>query len=123
MDIAPHVLLVDDDRSVRRVVERWLIIEGMTVTAVATGVQALQLIDDDSLTFDVLVTDHRLPNMMGAELVEALRLRGNKSPAIVISGDTSGPALRAILPAGTQVLSKPFEMRELIGAIRSAIAR
>ena len=66
------ILLVEDDDSVRNMVVRMLSESGYRVVAARDGVEAIQLCEDDSREFQLLITDVIMPKMGGRDLAAAL---------------------------------------------------
>lgn len=103
-----HVLLVEDEPSVRSALRMLLKVEGYQVTAAATRTEALQRVAERECA-DVLVTDYHLDNHeTGLQVIEALReALDTLLPAILLTGDTSS-AMRD-LPADPRrwLVSKP----------------
>src|SRR5437660_1527033 len=81
----PRVLLVDDDRTLSAAIRYTLEGAGFIVFA-ADDARAALAIGGQSGDFDLIVTDLMMPDMNGAELIEALRKRTRDLKAIIISG-------------------------------------
>lgn len=117
------ILLVEDDTSNRRLISRLLEVSGYVVHAIASGEEALALLDHGY--FDVLVTDLSMPGMDGVELVETLRAREQSTlraptPAVVITAYPLSEYQGRCREAGVDVfLSKPINGT----ALRRALAR
>jgi PAS domain S-box-containing protein len=111
------VLVVDDDALVLMNTVSMLEDLGHEVTEAGSGRRALDKLDKAG--FDIVITDHAMPNMTGAQLVEAMRERGLDTPIILATG-------YAELPAGGDDnlprLSKPFSQDELRVALARAFA-
>lgn len=115
------VLLVEDDESVRRVLDAFLVREGFTVHQTGDATSALWELRQE---FDVLVTDIRLPGATGTELVSALKSRWPATQAIVITGMKDAQVAAEALNAGAdRYLFKPFGTEEfrshLVDALRA----
>src|SRR5258705_11987180 len=81
----PHrVLVVDDQGAVAEVVRDALEEAGYAVTLTSTGVSALNLVAYDPP--DVVLLDLGLPDMLGLEVLDRLRLRWPQIPVIILSG-------------------------------------
>jgi PAS domain S-box-containing protein len=108
------VLIVDDEEGLRRAVLNFLTRRGMRAVGVGDGADALAALRDQ--TFDVIVSDVRMPGMNGRELLERLR---REYPAMVgrlifSTGDSFAPDTVALLrEAGVPTLVKPFDFAKL----------
>ena len=118
------VLFVDDDEMVCRSMGKCLDRVGFRTVTVTSAEKALALIATER--FDVVVTDHNMPEMSGAELIERLiqldpTLRGR---IILTSGDLHSETNEALITrTGAKGLQKPFQIAELGLAVRAAAAR
>ena len=70
---------------------------------------------------DLLITDHRLRDATGVEVIEAVRRYGGPVPVLVITGDTAPDDIALLAASGLQVLHKPFRADALLLAIRQAM--
>lgn len=116
----PRVLFVDDDESVGRSMARCLERIGFEVEVVHSGVAALAYLDDGLV--DAIVTDHQMPGMSGAELIERLIAKnpGLSTRIILTSGDIQGEATeRLIASTGCRAMAKPFTPAELALVLRA----
>ncbi|QXQ07523.1 response regulator [Sphingosinicellaceae bacterium] len=114
------VLLVEDDRAVRLVLQRALANAGFVVTAAADALAALPLIDDPATVIDVLVSDVMMPGMDGGQLAAHARRRRPELPVLLMSGYAEPPQRSATADAGVAFLAKPFTGSALADAIRAA---
>ena len=84
MSPTPTVVVIDDDLSVRRSLDRLLVSAGYVVVACSSAHEFLALA---SLARPAcLVTDVRMPGMTGLDLLETIRVRGRDLPMILSSG-------------------------------------
>lgn len=114
-----HILLVDDDPSVRRVTMRLLERSGFRVTAVPEGAAALALLDGQPGAFGLILSDLNMPRMNGLELAERVRAQDPFVGIILMSGLVDEAFRRSALGAGVdQVVAKPFRLDELLDAVR-----
>ncbi|HTM68196.1 MAG TPA: response regulator [Candidatus Binatia bacterium] len=110
------ILLVEDDPSLRSCLADILSGEGgFTISTAADGTEALRLIDE-GLSFDVLLTDRRMPLMGGEALITALRKRGLRQYMILMTGDVLVPGT---LPGANLVVRKPMGVFDLIAHIQA----
>ncbi len=114
------VLLVEDERAVRLVVERALRRGGLDVITASDGSVALDLLD--TARIDLLVSDVVMPGIDGVELLDAVRRRRPSLPVVLISGYAEPPQRRALDSAGAVFLAKPFAADDLLAAVRAAFA-
>ena len=105
-----RVLLVDDDESVRLATADMLATLGFEVESAADATAALALLDDD---IDLLVTDHLMPGMTGADLARAAQRRRPGLRVLLISGYAALDQVPPDLPR----LAKPFRLAELARAL------
>lgn len=116
------ILLIDDNSSLRGMAEMQLVEEGYEVISVASGAEALAVIERESRRPDVIVTDFAMPLISGLEVIRLARnLRANW-PAVIITGHADAEAL-ADRPPDVPLVTKPFTIDALIGAISSVLAR
>jgi two-component system, OmpR family, KDP operon response regulator KdpE len=114
-----QILVVEDDRSVTRVVSAALRARGYAVTAVATGADALSAAEQD--TPAVVLLDLGLPDLDGLDVCR--RLRGwSDVPIIVVTADGADERkVRALDEGADDYITKPFSMPELMARIRVAL--
>lgn len=115
---SPAVLLVEDDDTIRRLSRRLLESNGFSVTAVATGVEALGYLAQ-RFPIDILVVDLHLPDVHGLEIARRAR---RAQPALKVLYTTGFVddlfAMTAFLGADEAFLEKPYNGRGLIEAVR-----
>jgi CheY-like chemotaxis protein len=118
LDLLPNnVLIIEDEASVRSSVIRFLKIKGIGAVVVATGSDALTLINRREFRPDVVLSDYNLRGSTdGVESIKALRTAlGWNVPAIVMTGDIRSETIEAIAAAHEiSVLVKPFLGGELL---------
>jgi CheY-like chemotaxis protein len=115
-----RILLVEDEPGVRRLVVLALEARGHEVTAVNGGLEAWETLSAETQTFDRVLTDVRMPDMSGSELVHAMRSRGIDTPTVLMSGhleEASGDSNE--LPS-VAYLKKPFSLAQLHRALGTA---
>ncbi len=116
------VVVVDDDPSVRRALDRLLRSAGYQVE-VFESVRAF-LLNGDFQRAACLVLDVRMPGPNGLELQRLLTEAGRHIPIIFITGDGDvATAVRAMKAGAVDFLSKPLDEQELFSAIEQALAR
>ena len=114
-----NILIVEDDRALRVVMERELRGAGHAVTSAANGVDAIRLMDGSS--FDVVVSDLIMPGADGFEVIRTLRQKTPLVPVILTTGGGTGSAAMYLEMARTmgaaETLAKPFSIDALTAAV------
>jgi PAS domain S-box-containing protein len=118
-----HVLLVEDDRSVRDATRMLLRVEGFRVSAVCSLAEAQQTARETS-DIDLLVTDYHLGGSeTGTQVLALLREQlGRPLKAVLITGDTSSAFRDLTVDELVRVASKPIKADELLVMIRELLA-
>lgn len=120
MVAAQRILVVDDEPTVTRGCSRVLGAAGHHVDTAATGREGMDLATTGQ--FDVVLTDLRLPDLDGMELVRLLRSKRPEVNVIVITGYGSVPsAVEAMRLGVAEYIEKPFTPQEITEAIGRAI--
>jgi DNA-binding response OmpR family regulator len=119
---AMRLLLVDDEESLRNLLQYMLENEGVEVTDAPDGAAALDLIRTGR-RFDVMVADISMPRMDGYQLLSTLREEGVQLPTVLVGGLRRLTADEcAVLGAGPMLL-KPFTIPQLMTAVHDALRR
>jgi CheY-like chemotaxis protein len=111
----PHILVVDDDRSILATVSEILHDEGYQVATAANGQQALEIVAESPPTMVLL--DMRMPVMDGWGFASALKQKGMSLPILMMTAAQSGRGWAEEIGA-QGFLAKPFEIDDLIQAVR-----
>ena len=116
------ILLVEDDSSVRELVERVLKSRGYNVLAAQHGSAALSLASQRERAVDLVLTDIVMPAMSGRELVEALQVQRPRLRVLYMSGYTDDEVLRRGLhDPNTSFIQKPFTAENLATQVRKVL--
>ncbi|HEV2852541.1 MAG TPA: sigma-54 dependent transcriptional regulator [Thermoanaerobaculia bacterium] len=116
-----RVLIVEDRDSLRRMLERALGQEGYEVTAAADGRAGIRLLGERP--FDFVLTDLKLPDVSGLEVLEASRAAQPSVPVVVLTGfGTVGTAVEAMKLGAYDFLEKPLEIDDLSRLIERAVS-
>jgi signal transduction histidine kinase len=117
-----HILLVEDDPSVRRMSKELLTRLGYSVTEAASGRAGLALGSDDTRHFDLALCDVILGDMSGPAVVEALSALRPSIRVLYMSGYTDEAIVRTgVLEEGKPFLQKPFTPMQLARKIREVL--
>jgi CheY-like chemotaxis protein len=114
-----RVLVVDDLKMNRMILEKQLVTMGLDVVTTASGEEALSRIGEG---FDLVMTDHNMPGMNGPELIANLREQGVSIPIVLLS--SSPTSLRAIsAPDCDMILQKPLLRREIAATLNALASK
>ena len=113
------VLLIDDDESLRRVVEYNLHEEGCRVLTAVDGASGWQTFQTEAI--DLVLTDVRMPEMDGLELLTRVKAMQPDLPVIMLTAHgTINSAVEAMKLGAFDYLTKPFNREQLKAAVRKA---
>ena len=116
-----HILLVEDDESIREMVEKYLIMEGFHVTTASNGEEALHHCLNTS--FDLMILDIMMPKLDGLEVLKVIREK-HALPILIMSAKDSDVDKAIGLGLGADdYIAKPFSMLELSARVKAAIRR
>jgi two-component system, OmpR family, phosphate regulon response regulator OmpR len=122
VDDFPHVLVVDDDRRIRNLLQAFLIENGYRISVAASAAEAREKMR--IVAFDLVVLDIMMPGETGLSFTEWLRDEGNGVPVLMLSALAETSDRIAGLERGSDdYLAKPFEPRELLLRIRGLLRR
>jgi two-component system response regulator PilR (NtrC family) len=116
----PHILVVDDELSMRELLDVMLTKEGYQVSCAETGRKAISLIEKTD--FDLLLCDIRLGDITGIDVLKALRNQNQDTVVIMISAyATTEAAVEAMNEGAYDFVPKPFNNEELKQTIKNAL--
>ena len=117
--VRPSILLIDDDDDSRTVLLYQLSLEGYRCRGAATGMAGVRVARE--ITPDVILLDLNLPDIHGHDVIRLLRADPILAaiPIVVISGERSIVAARAISLGATASHSKPLDFGELIETLET----
>ncbi|QRM56260.1 response regulator transcription factor [Sinorhizobium sp. BG8] len=120
-DDAAHLLVVDDDRRIRELLNRYLVEQGFRVTVAGDADEARRKLN--GIDFDLIVMDVMMPGESGLTLTQSLR-EIKSVPIIMLTALAESDARIAGLEAGADdYLPKPFDPRELVLRVNNILKR
>lgn len=114
----PVVLVIDDDPAVRNSLKFALEVEGFSVQVYSTGAA---LVEEEMPESGCLVADYYLPEMNGLDVLQLLRERDVKLPAILITSHPTAAIRTRATSAGVRLVEKPLLNDTLFRCICSAL--
>jgi DNA-binding NtrC family response regulator len=118
-DEAFRILIVDDNREIRTILEEYLRDEGCIADGACDGKEALAKYRETA--YDLVITDLNMPGMTGIELIREIAGSGNMTEFIIITGYASlDSAIEAVKAGAFDYLVKPFRIEELMVVIKNA---
>lgn len=122
MSDTAHILIVDDDRRIRALLETYLAGQGFRVTTAANAAEARERMR--GLVFDLVILDVMMPGESGVSLAEALRASGQAIPILMLSARAeSADRIKGLAAGSDDYLTKPFEPEELLLRLRNLLRR
>jgi two-component system OmpR family response regulator len=119
---AQHLLVVEDEDSIRELVSTALRFKGYEVVAAGSGREALS--EARNAAFDLLVLDVNLPDVDGFEICRKLRADGNFVPVVFLTARDDPADLRTgFMGGGDDYITKPFSLEELVLRIEAVLRR
>ncbi|MBK7690255.1 MAG: sigma-54-dependent Fis family transcriptional regulator [Bacteroidetes bacterium] len=114
------ILVVDDEKSIRKALQDILVVEGYKVEEATDGLEGYNLVK--SKKYDCILCDIKMPRMTGLEMLDKLIQEGLEVPIIMISGHgTTEDAVEAVKKGAFDYISKPPDLNRLLITIRNAI--
>ncbi|RYD54941.1 MAG: sigma-54-dependent Fis family transcriptional regulator [Sphingobacteriales bacterium] len=118
--MSQSILIIDDEKAIRKTLTEILSFEGFTVDEAADGVEAIKKIKDHN--YDCIICDIKMPKMDGIEVLDQIRQLKPDIPFIVISGHGNiETAVDAVKKGAYDYISKPPDLNRLLITIRNAM--
>ncbi len=115
-----RVLIIDDDETVRDVLQSFLVNKGFEVTLAVDGQSGIDCIKSSS--FDIILTDLIMPGINGIEVLKEITTLNIKTPVLVITAfGTVQTAVEAMKLGAFEYVTKPFNLDEIMIVINKAL--
>jgi two-component system cell cycle sensor histidine kinase/response regulator CckA len=118
-----HLLVVDDEDAVRRYAARILEREGFTIHQAGDGVQACELVQQGTVSFELVLSDIIMPRLNGVELLKALAVTHPHIPVILMSAYAQEELAQMGVAMPCGVIPKPFPAERLVHEVRRCIRK
>ena len=117
-----HILVIDDEKSIRNTLKEILEYEQHEVDLAEDGPSGLEMISQDK--YDVILCDIKMPNMDGMEVLAKIEETNPEVPVLMISGHGNiDTAVDAIKTGAYDFIEKPLDLNRLLVTIRNALER
>ncbi len=120
--VAKNILVIEDDPSVRLLLEKSLAAKGFEVRSAEDGLSALTLLE--SYTPDLMIVDVMMPRLDGITFVRAIKNHENTNPIPVIfltAKNDPKSMIEGINMGARFYVTKPFQMDELVAKVKKAL--
>lgn len=116
----PRILVVDDEKSIRKTFEAFLTKEGFEITSAANVDLAIKTMDETEL--DLIITDIIMPRVTGMELLRIMKDKKPDIPIIIMTGEpTIETATQAVKNGAHDYITKPVSKEMLVKTVRNAL--
>jgi two-component system, NtrC family, response regulator AtoC len=113
-----HILVADDDPSIRTLLRTFLEGEGYAISEARTGNEVLSSISNGN-KFDLLLMDLRMPELNGMDILQRINDQNLDVPVVLMTAfGTSNNAIKAIQLGAHDYITKPFELEDVLVAIQ-----
>lgn len=117
-----RILVVEDDLETRQLYQHALVKNGYNVRAVANGIEALKVIDEEY--FDLMISDVMMPGMSGYELSASLREANINIPILMVTAkDAFDDMQKGFLSGTDDYMVKPINVNEMMLRVRALLRR
>ena len=116
-----HILIVDDEPQIRRVMRTTLVTHGYEVTDARSGDEAVEIFRPDK--YDLVLLDMNMPGMTGVEACRAIRVGSDVAIIMLTVRNSQKDKVDALDAGADDYVTKPFSMPELLARIRAALRR
>ena len=117
-----QILVIDDEASMRRMLQMLLTQEGYEVHTAESGEAALETLN--LLPFDLIVSDIRMPGLSGIDLLRRVKADDSQAEVILMTAYASADsAIEAIRLGAFDYVTKPFQVDELVNIVRHALEK
>jgi len=116
----PRILIIDDEKSIRKALKEILEYEKFEVDEAEEGVSGLSKLDSE--TYDIVFCDIKMPKMDGIEVLDKIKELNPELPVVMISGHGNiDTAVEAIKKGAFDFIQKPLDLNRILVSVRNAL--
>ncbi len=120
--IKGKILVVDDEKSMREILEIFLKSEGYNITVASNGEVALEIMKNDF--FDLIISDMKMPKVGGMELLRNVKKISPDTVVVIITAfGTTESAVEAMKLGAFDYITKPFQMDDIRLVVKNALEK
>jgi two-component system response regulator QseB len=117
-----RILIAEDEPKIAAFLQKGLNRSGFVTEVVSSGNTVLERVTSN--TFDLLLLDLGLPGKDGSDIFKEMQQQGSQLPVIVVTARSIDPEDATLFQqSGTEIVSKPFRMRDLIQKVKARLDR
>ncbi|MCF7798033.1 MAG: response regulator [Lentisphaeria bacterium] len=117
------ILVVDDELTIRELLKQLLELNNYKVITASNGLEALEIYEREGDQIDLVITDLGLPRLNGKKLGEKIKTLNPDAKMIIATGFADQDDHTKLMDIGfIHVVSKPFDIREMINTVKRALA-
>lgn len=121
--MSPSILLVEDEEDISMMVRSVLVLEGYDVTTASDGAEGVRMFRNNP-DFDLVLTDLRMPNLGGVEMLQKIRSMRPNVKVIAASGYEERPVIEQLKRDGLDAfIEKPFEVKVLLNTVKQVLSQ
>lgn len=119
--MSKHILIVDDDDKIAKLIEIYLVNEGYDVMKAADGIHALEIVESDEV--DLIILDVMMPGLDGISV--CLKIRETRTTPILMLSAKDGDMdkITGLMTGADDYMIKPFNPLELVARVKSLLRR
>jgi len=116
-----NLLIIDDNEELLAALDTFFKSKGYAVVTARNGLEGLKLLENESQSFDLLITDLIMPYVSGVGIISIVKKKYPGLPIIAITGWGDFPEALAAEAKADQVLKKPFQLLKLEQTVRELL--
>jgi response regulator RpfG family c-di-GMP phosphodiesterase len=121
-DELPRILVVDDEEAIREILADFLSLEGFFISTAKDGKDALEELSRSH--YDIVLSDLKMPNMGGIELLETISHQSPRVVTVIMTGfGTVETAIDAMKRGAYDYIMKPFKMEEVVHVVQRGLEK